>query len=401
MQPIMDNTKLDKIPAVFQLGFRIFFLSGSLFSIIALLLWGTIFFHGMNVTPIGGSYWWHGHEMVFGFSTAIIAGFLLTAVQTWTGIPSVKGKTLSALFILWLAARLLLLFPGDISLWIISIVDLAFLPFVAIALGYPIFRIKQWRNMIFIPILLLLSVENFMAHRGVWLEQPDVSQNAIWSAVITVVLLISLMGGRVIPFFTARATGSEQPAPILWMELLANIPLLLILLFYLFNKPESVSLSAISGIAYFAAVFQFIRLVRWQFWLCFKEPLLWSLHFTYLFIPLGLVMLGMHYSGMEITASHALHSFTVGTVGGLILAMISRVSLGHTGRKLETRRGMGVAFFMMILAGLIRSPLGAFEILSPVVSLGLAFLFFITAYCIYLWHYFPILTRRRIDGRPG
>jgi len=401
MQPIMDNTKLDKIPAVFQLGFRIFFLSGTLFSVIALLLWGNIFFHGMNVTPIGGSYWWHGHEMVFGFSTAIIAGFLLTAVQTWTGIPSVKGKTLSALFILWLAARLLLLFPGDISLWIISIVDLAFLPFVAIALGYPIFRIKQWRNMIFIPILLLLSVENFMAHRGVWLEQPDVSQNAIWSAVITVVLLISLMGGRVIPFFTARATGSEQPAPILWMELLANIPLLLILLFYLFNKPESVSLSAISGIAYFAAVFQFIRLVRWQFWLCFKEPLLWSLHFTYLFIPLGLVMLGMHYSGMEITASHALHSFTVGTVGGLILAMISRVSLGHTGRKLETRRGMGVAFFMMILAGLIRSPLGAFEILSPVVSLGLAFLFFITAYCIYLWHYFPILTRRRIDGRPG
>jgi len=401
MQPIMDNTKLDKIPAVLQLGFRIFFLSGTLFSVIALLLWGNIFFHGMNVSPIGGSYWWHGHEMVFGFSTAIIAGFLLTAVQTWTGIPSVKGKTLSALFILWLAARLLLLFPGDISLWIISIVDLAFLPFVAIALGYPIFRIKQWRNMIFIPILLLLSVENFMAHRGVWLEQPDVSQNAIWSAVITVVLLISLMGGRVIPFFTARATGSEQPAPILWMELLANIPLLLILLFYLFNKPESVSLSAISGIAYFAAVFQFIRLVRWQFWLCFKEPLLWSLHFTYLFIPLGLVMLGMHYSGMEITASHALHSFTVGTVGGLILAMISRVSLGHTGRKLETRRGMGVAFFMMILAGLIRSPLGAFEILSPVVSLGLAFLFFITAYCIYLWHYFPILTRRRIDGRPG
>jgi len=401
MQPIMDNTKLDKIPAVFQLGFRIFFLSGTLFCVIALLLWGNIFFHGMDIAPFGGSYWWHGHEMVFGFSTAIVAGFLLTAVQTWTGIPSVKGQKLSAMFILWLAARLLLLFPGNISYWVISIIDLAFLPFVAIALGYPIIRIKQWRNIIFLPILLLLFVENLIMHRGIWLAQPDMSQNAIYSAVLTIVLLISIMGGRVIPFFTARGTGCEQPAIIFWLELLANIPLVLLLLFYLFGKPEVISLSALSAVAIFASLIQFIRLLRWKFWLCFKEPLLWSLHFTYIFIPLGLMMLGLHFSGMNVTASHALHSFTVGTVGGLILAMISRVSLGHTGRKLETRRGMGIAFFMMILAGLVRSPLGAFEILSPVASLGLGFLFFIIAYCIYLWHYFPMLIKRRIDGRPG
>ncbi len=401
MQPIMDNTKLDKIPAIFQLGFRIFFLSGTLFCVIALLLWGNIFFHGMNVSPFGGSYWWHGHEMVFGFSTAIVAGFLLTAVQTWTGIPSVKGQKLSAMFILWLAARLLLLFPGNISYWVISIIDLAFLPFVAIALGYPIIRIKQWRNIIFLPILLLLFVENLIMHRGIWLAQPDMSQNAIYSAVLTIVLLISIMGGRVIPFFTARGTGCEQPAIMLWLELLANIPLVLLLLFYLFGKPEVISLSVLSAVAIFASLIQLIRLVRWKFWLCFKEPLLWSLHFTYIFIPLGLMMLALHFSGMNVTASHALHSFTVGTVGGLILAMISRVSLGHTGRKLETRRGMGIAFFMMILAGLARSPLGAFEILSPVASLGLGFFFFIIAYCIYLWHYFPMLIKRRIDGRPG
>jgi len=401
MQPIMDNTKHDQIPAVFQLGFRIFFLSGTIFCVIALFLWGTLFFHGMNIQPFGGSYWWHSHEMVFGFSSAIIAGFLLTAVQTWTGIPSVKGSKLSVIFIIWLAARLLLLFPGNISSWVVSIIDLAFLPFVAIALGYPVIRVKQWRNIIFLPILLLLFIENFITHRGVWLEQPELSQNGITSAVFTVILLISVMGGRVIPFFTARATGTEQPAAISWLEIVANLPLVLLVLHYLSGKPDFVSSDTIALVSITGAIFQLMRLTRWQFWLCFKVPLLWSLHFSYLFIPLGLLLLGLHHWGYEVTSSHALHSFTVGTIGGLILAMIARVSLGHTGRKLEALPGMSVAFFMMILAGLVRSPLSAFEILPPVVSLGLGFVFFIMAYCIYLWHYFPILVKRRIDGRPG
>ena len=190
MQPIADNAKLDKIPAIFQLGFRIFFLSGSLFGVISLFLWGSQLFHGIAIRPMGGSFWWHSHEMVFGFSIAIIAGFLLTAVQTWTSIPSVKGRNLSLLFVVWLSARLLLLFPGTIPMQVISAIDLAFLPLVAFALGYPIIRIKQWRNLIFVPILLLLFIENFIVHRGLWIEQPTMARDGIWSAVLTVILLI-------------------------------------------------------------------------------------------------------------------------------------------------------------------------------------------------------------------
>ncbi|RKZ99575.1 MAG: hypothetical protein DRQ47_10815 [Gammaproteobacteria bacterium] len=238
MQPIMDNKELDKIPAIFQLGFRIFFLSGALFSVIALFLWGTMFFHGMSIQPFGGSFWWHSHEMVFGFSTAIVTGFLLTAVQTWTGIPGVKGNRLSILFILWLCARLLLLFPGNIHMAVISTIDLLFLPLVALALGYPILRIKQWRNLVFIPILLLLFLENFISHYGLWTENLAMTRYGTWSAVVTVIMLISIMGGRVIPFFTARATGTEQPTPIGWLELLANIPLLLLVIYYLTGSPS-------------------------------------------------------------------------------------------------------------------------------------------------------------------
>ncbi|RKZ99574.1 MAG: hypothetical protein DRQ47_10810 [Gammaproteobacteria bacterium] len=149
------------------------------------------------------------------------------------------------------------------------------------------------------------------------------------------------------------------------------------------------------------ALAQLVRMSRWQFWLCAKEPLLWSLHGTFFFIPLGLILLALHYAGFDVTASQAIHSFTVGSIGGLILAMISRVSLGHTGRKLQTMPGMGFAFMLMILAGLLRSPLAAFQIMSPYISLGLSFTFFILAYVIFLWRYIPILTKRRIDGRPG
>lgn len=341
------------------------------------------------------------HEMVFGFSAAIITGFLLTAVQTWTGVPGVKGRKLAALFFVWLAGRLLLLFPGDLPVFLISTVDLLFVPLVAIALAYPVIATRQKRNMIFIPILLLLFLGNLGMHLGIWNQQPTFSRDAVWASVVTLVLLISIMGGRVIPFFTARATGTEQPAMLIWLELLANIPLLLLVLYYLGAQPEAIGKELLIATSITAALFQLVRFLRWQFWLCFREPLLWSLHGCYLFIPVGLLLLAWHYGGGEVTASQALHSFTVGAIGGLILAMISRVSLGHTGRQLKTLPGMGFAFFLMLLAALTRSPLAAFQILTPVMSLSLSFIFFMLAYGIFLWRYIPVLTKKRIDGRPG
>lgn len=401
MQPITD-TKLDsKTPAIFQLAFRSFFLAGSLFCVIALLIWGTQFFYGNTIQPFGGSFWWHSHEMVFGFSFAIVAGFLLTAVQTWTGVPGVKGIKLAGLFFLWLIARILLLFPENVPLELVSLVDLSFIPVVAIALIYPIIIAKQWKNLIFIPIFLLLFFENFLMHQGVWLEQLSLTQEAIWAAVFTLILLISIMGGRVIPFFTANATATTKPVTLLWLDGLANAPLLLLILYFISGKPEPINNQILLGVSACGALFQLLRMLRWRFWLCFNNPLLWSLHASYLFIPIGLLLLALHYAGFAVTASQALHSFTVGTIGGLILAMIARVSLGHTGRKLETLSWMGFAFFLMATAGLIRSPLNIFQLLTHETSLLLSLSCFIVAYSIFLWQYFPILINKRLDGRPG
>ena len=170
---------------------------------------------------------------------------------------------------------------------------------------------------------------------------------------------------------------------------------------YITGQPELITNNMLITISATGALFQLIRTIRWQTLLTFKEPLLWSLHLSYLFIPLGLALLSLHYTGLEVTASQALHSFTGGTIGGLILAMISRVSLGHTGRKLQTLAAMRWAFALMIIAGLIRSPLSAFQILTPTISLTLSFIFYIVAYSIFLWRYIPVLSKRRIDGRPG
>ena len=401
MQSITDNSTLDKIPAVFHLGFRIFFLSGAMFAVIALLLWGTQFFHGNTINPYVNSFWWHSHEMVFGFCVAIISGFLLTAVQNWTGIPSVKGYPLIGLFIVWLAGRLLLLFPGNVPTLIISSVDLMFIPLVALALAYPIIKIKQWRNLIFVPILLLLFLENFLVHRGLWLNQAALSQNAIWASVFTIILLISIMGGRVIPFFTAKATATEKPSVILALELSANLPILAIIIYFISSKPALVTNHIVIALYSIAAAFQLIRMLRWQFWLCFKNPMLWSLHASYIFLPMGLAMLALNAAGFPVTTSQALHGITVGTMGGLMLSMISRVSLGHTGRQLAALPGMQIAFVLMIIAAVFRSPINALQLISPSLSLAISFVCFILAYGIFVWVYFPILVKKRIDGRAG
>ena len=401
MQQIIDNSLSDKIPAVLQLAFRIFFLSGSLFCLIALLLWSTALFHDIGFVPYSGSYWWHSHEMVFGFSAAIIAGFLLTAVQNWTGIPSIKGTKLLLLFLLWISARILFIFPNLVPNIVIAILDVAFFPMVAITLAYPVIKIQQWRNLVFVPVLLLFATENALFHYAVINEQLLLQRNVLWASVFTVVLLVSIIGSRVIPFFTARGTGKEPKAKLLWLELLANSGIALLVFYYLFGKPIVINDTIIITILAVTLITQLIRQSRWNIIYSFKEPLLWSLHLSFLFIPIGIVLLLLNRLGLTISESHALHSFTVGTISGMILAMMARVSLGHTGRQLATVSPMATAFALMILAALVRSPISTLDIISATMSLSLSIGCFILAYGIFLWRYIPILSKPRIDGRPG
>lgn len=388
------------IPPVLRLAFRPLFLGGTLFSIIIIAWWSYFWLNPFNWQPYGGPIWWHGHEMLFGFGASIVVGFLLTAVQTWTGVIGLRGRPLLVLALAWLLGRLLLAFGARLPLWLVMAGDLLFLIFAAIAMAYPVFRAKQRQNMIFVPILAILALLNGISHWGVVTNQPEVAQLSLHGAIMMFVLIIAILGGRVIPFFTANGAGVEKKPPIKWLEIVSivSIMLLVAVAFFGFNKVPSNLLLAFSGIAAIANGWRFLR---WNGQHCAKIPLLWSLHLSYAFIPLGLIVLALFAAGHTSSLSAAMHCFTAGAMGGMILAMISRVTLGHTGRPLQPPKLMSLGYIAIIVGAILRVVFPGWFPDGSSWAIGLAGGLWVLGYGIYVFYYGPMLVSTRADGRPG
>lgn len=405
MLNITDNALEQKIPAFFRLGFRPLFLSAALFSIFAIVLWTLILSGTSTATPYGGSFWWHAHEMIFGFVVAVIVGFLLTAVQTWTGINGVKGWRLAFLYGVWLAARILLfLNPVDIPKMFIVVLDLAFLPLAAYFLAVPIFKVKQHRNALFAPVLLLLTVCNGLTHMAVYTEQPFIqsSQHGFYAAVMFITLIMAVMGGRVIPFFTANATKIPRKPANKHIEFLSLASTWLIAFIFIFNLQTLEPLKLVVGvIALFAGVINLIRWSTWRFTTTVTIPLLWSLQLAYLFIPISFLLLGCHYVFGAFNLSSVIHGLTLGAMANMILAMMARVSLGHSGRPLKVHMLVPAAFMSLIVAAIVRfvgvNFFDSYVLESWQISAGL----WVFSFVIFAIIYWPILTKPRVDGRPG
>ncbi|PSU36489.1 NnrS family protein [Photobacterium lutimaris] len=398
---ILDSEKEQKILPLFRLAFRPFFLAASMLSVVSMLLWG-LFWAG-NVSVASYMYsnpvWWHSHEMLFGFTGAIIIGFLLTAVQNWTGNPGVRGWKLAVIFVFWLAARLGMFTSTPNIAWMI--VDLVWMPLAAGFLAYPIIIRRQWNNLFFAPLIVLMTVLNGLFH-FVALGLSDIPLRAVSFATVMVISVIVLVvGGRVIPFFTWRGTQTEQITRIKWLELGALVPSWLLLINVLLPVPSHISDVTLPALLAVTGIMHLIRFVRWRSLSTFRVPLLWLLHFAYLAMTIGMLLLALHYSLGSVSYSIALHTLTVGGIGCMILAMIARVSLGHTGRALQIKPIIVVAFVALVLATLARTLLIALQptltIQAYIISAGLWAL----AFAIFTTAYFPILSRARVDGRPG
>ena len=388
------------IPPVLRLAFRPLFIGGTLFSIIIIAWWSYFWLNPFNWQPYGGPIWWHGHEILFGFGASIVVGFLLTAVQTWTGVIGLRGRPLLVLALAWLLGRLLLAFGARLPLWLVMAGDLLFLIFAAIAMAYPVFRAKQRQNMIFVPILAILALLNGISHWGVVTNQPEVAQLSLHGAIMMFVLIIAILAGRVIPFFTANGAGVEKKPPIKWLEIVSivSIMLLVAVAFFGFNKVPSNLLLAFSGIAAIANGWRFLR---WNGQHCAKIPLLWSLHLSYAFIPLGLIVLALFAAGHTSSLSAAMHCFTAGAMGGMILAMISRVTLGHTGRPLQPPKLMSLGYIAIIVGAILRVVFPGWFPDGSSWAIGLAGGLWVLGYGIYVFYYGPMLVSTRADGRPG
>lgn len=397
----VDNMNAElAITPLLRLAFRPLFLGGTLFSILAIGWWAYYWVAPFDWQPYGGPIWWHGHEMLFGFGAAIVVGFLLTAVQSWTGVPGVKGNKLAVLAGAWLLGRLLVAFGTSLPGWAVAVGDLSFLVLSAVAMAYPVLKAKQWRNLMFVPILLVLMILNAVSHWGALTGRPLIAVQALHGAILLIALVISIIGGRVIPFFTANASSYTRLPNIGWLDgiSIGSIIALVIIAFIGFSAVPAPLLAVLSLTA---AVFNSWRFLRWGMTHTFKTPLLWSLHLSYLFIPVGMVALFLFSMGWLSNISIALHCFTVGAMGGMILSMISRVTLGHTGRKLQPPQLMTLGYILILAAAVMRVLLpGLFPAFTQWGILGAGVLW-AAAYGIYLFYYGAMLVTPRVDGRPG
>lgn len=386
--------------ALFNLAFRPLFLSGSFLAFIFIGFWVCFWSLQFQWQPYGNPIWWHAHELIFGFGAAIIAGFLLTAVQSWTGVKGISGFPLLLLFYSWFIPRFLLFVDSDFPPALIIIADMIFLPAAALVLAYPIVKVKQKRNVVLPIVLMIFASLNALSHYAVLSHNNELSLHTFYAAIFIINLFVSIIGGRVIPFFTANPTGFQRKPAIFIVDALSIASVASLVLIALIGL-ESIKKEIILAVSLIGFIAHSIRLSRWGFQATFKMPILWSLHLSYAFIPLGMAMLFLWSLGIYQNLSASIHIFTIGSMSGMILAMISRVSLGHTGRPLVVPKKMAFAFLAIALAALVRS-LGV--ILFPtyfILLIEIAGLLWCFSFLLFIFYYAPLLCKPRVDGKPG
>lgn len=391
VQPIAARPR----QALWALGFRPFFLGGSVFALIALLLWASTLAGVLHLTPPGGMLAWHRHEMLFGFAVAIIAGFLLTAVQNWSGIPGLSGRPLQGLFLLWLLGRVSWFLP--LPAWLLMLIEGAFLPLVAVALARPIFQRRLRNNYPIVGLLLLIAACQWVTLVGGFEQNEEWQHRGVLAGLWLVAAMMTVLGGRVIPFFTRRGLGNMSPAPSRpWLDRACLACSVALPVTYVagFNDQPHLLMAVLFGAL---ALLQGVRLVLWHDRGLWRVPLLWSLHLAYAWLIPACLGMALWHAGVTINPSLAVHALSVGAMTGLIVAMMARVSLGHTGRPLQVPRSIGWAFALLQLAALSRVVLTPFT----VAGLGLSVLLGSGALVLFVGYYLPVLTRSRVDGMPG
>lgn len=380
--------------ALFSLGFRPFYLLAALFAALSLPMW--IFEH-LGGMPLFGRYLagvlWHAHEMVFGFAVAVITGFLFTAARNWTGQPTPSGGTLFALALLWLAGRVLnVTGPGPLA----ALVDTSFLPLIAIALWLPLQRTAN-RNRFFVAILLGLALLNAAFHLAQlgWIDWSAL--RVVEAALALVLLIVTIMAGRVIPAFTANALRSARVRRHAWLDLLAIGAIGLTFAGYVLALPTAL----VGTLALAAAVLHGARLALWDPFATRHTPILWILHLAYAWIPIGLVLLGVGLLRGNTMPVMAMHAFGAGAIGTMVIGMMTRTARGHTGRPLQVGNAEVAAYALILLGGVLRVFVPLLWPGGYVLSIVASTAAWSGGFAIYAMVYWPILTRSRIDGKPG
>ncbi|WP_246810799.1 NnrS family protein [Ensifer sp. ENS09] len=378
-------------PVLFSYGFRPFFLAAALWAIGAMALWIAAVTLGLDLAGDYGAAHWHAHEMLFGFSSAVLGGFLLTAIPNWTGRLPVSGRPLAALFGLWVIGRVALLSSGIIGLPVAAAVEALFLPVLLLICAREVIVGRKWKDLKVIGGLIILSAANIWFHLSV-LGNLDVDA-AARLAIGAYTMLIMIVGGRIVPSFTRnwlnKVGRTDFPVPYNRFDTAAILIGVAALGAWTFAPVHIVT----AAIAVVACAFHAVRLLRWHGSPTWPEKLLFVLHAAYVFVPLG--FLAIAAGAVELLGDYpVMHVLTVGVIAFMMLAVMTRATRGHTGRPLVGSAVTSASYVAIAGAALIR-PLA--EVLPAHYHhlIALSGVLWIAAFALFTLEYGPMLVRER------
>ncbi len=385
--------------AFLQLAFRPFFVAALTFAAVSILIWSLLYLNGWSLPGNHyTSFTWHAHEMIFGYTMAVICGFLLTAIKNWTNVQTLQNSGLLILAILWLLARVLPFVDHEIAMYIAAGCDISFLLMLFFTAITPIIKAKQWMQVGIISKILLITLCNVVFYVGVFTEKDSYERIGLYGAFYLIMALLLTMMRRLIPFFVEKGLGTPfQAKNNKWVDISSLV------LFLVFSIADIVNPA--SQFVAVLAIIQFVlhsyRISGWYHIGIWKKPLLWVLMIAYAWIAIGFLLKALSYWA-GISPFLALHGFAYGGLGVITLGMMTRVALGHTGRSVFNPPKMLTIVFVMINFGVF------FRIIAPLLDqqhylwwIGIAQALWILAFTITLVIYFPMLIKARIDKRPG
>jgi uncharacterized protein involved in response to NO len=386
--------------SLFNYGFRSSFFLAGIAALLLVPLWSVSFVAGTSL----GSGWpptlWHAHEMLFGFIASAIAGFMLTAVPSWTGQKGFSGASLIALAAVWLSARLLI---ASSSMWpplLPAIVDSAFVPLLAALVMIPLLRSKS-RNTPLLAVLGALWVTNLVFHAALIRHDAPMSRHSLIVGIDIVLLLMTVIGGRIVPAFTTTALRQPDARGALKSRTALTVASVAAMAAVIASDIFFADSRIAGAVAGFAALVQIVRLLQWRTLQTWRQPIVWILHLGYLWLPIGLALKAVALLGGYGIAAFWLHALTIGALTTMIVAVMSRAALGHTGRALVVHPLITAAYVLLTAAALMRVfGLSLLRMSYPLVIVWAA-LFWTVSFALFVGVYTPILWGPRADGKPG
>ncbi len=382
--------------ALFNLGFRPFFLFGSVYAVISIFVWVQVYSgQSSHTLSFSSPMLWHAHEMIFGYAMAVITGFLLTAVRNWSGIKTINGLPLLLLLLCWLIARVLSFF--DFRFWQFIFDNLYLIGFI-IALTIPVVKAKHWKSFGIITKILLILASNILFYLGAAGSFEDGERIGLFSGLYLVISLVLMLSRRVMPMFIQNGVG--YPVKLTNRVWLDRACLLLFLLFWIadVSTPNGKIATLLAGVLF---ILHSIRISGWYTSGIWKQPLLWSLYFAYGFLILGFLLKTL--AGItNLSPNLAIHAFTYGGIGIMTLSMMSRISKGHTGRNIyEPSKAIFWMFVILFSGAVIRVIFPMIDMSHYMLWIKWSHLHWLVAFGIFVFLYIPILISPRVDGKPG